>query len=164
MLLNNMWCISPFMCCSSDECILPCLLCSNIRIHEDLYFRSWLGIWSVQNSNITLDSISLFLTLIMCKCCEKASPCNYGFGVGPIGYTRNGNCYPLWCSLNYKNIELFNRIICFGCLYKDEKKECGCSSLLPIYLKKYEMELNGKKIIEKRGINYLLPWKSVIME
>jgi hypothetical protein len=97
-------------------------------------------------------------------CSRNSSPCNYGCGVGPVGFTAGGNCFPLCWDMKCGNLEIFYKYLCcLGIIHKTPKYNKGCSSGLPIYLKRTEILKDGKKYIEEKGVNYLLPWKVNIM-
>jgi hypothetical protein len=164
------WIITPLCCYENDPYELfennyccPFYLTSSILIQErnrdNLYLHTCLGIWCLQEYHIH-KSYNSILICISCNCCEEYSPCNYGFGIGPIGFTKGGNCFPFCWNLNFHNLNIFYKYLCcFGIVYKTPETDKGCSSGLPIYLKRKEIIVNNKKYIEEKGINYLLPWK-----
>jgi hypothetical protein len=170
---------SPLFCYEDESfqqnCCIPFCLSSSIMIkkkfeinnhgymNDNLYLHSCLGCWCIQKYHIN-DFYDPFCICINGECNRSGSPCNYGCGVGPIGFTAGGNCFPLCWDLQCGNLEIFYKYLCcLGIIHKTPKYDKGCSSGLPICLKRTEILKDGKKYIEEKGVNYLLPWKVNIM-
>lgn len=169
------WFYSPLCCCQDDpeelfqdNCCLPCCLTSSILVKknapDNLYFHSCLGIWCVQKNHIH----HFYDPICICMhgdYCRNSSPCNYGCGVGPVGFTAGGNCFPFCWDMQCGGFEIFYKYLCcLGVVHRTPKCDRGCSTFLPICLKRTEIIKNGKKVIQEKGVNYLLPWNVNIMQ
>jgi hypothetical protein len=177
------WYYSPLFCYENDDqnsfqqnyCIPFCLISSILikenvesngvgRMPKNLYLHSCLGIWCIQKHHIN-HSYDLCSICIHCECNNGSSPCNYGCGIGPIGFTAGGNCFPLFWNLQYGECNIFYKYFCcIGILHKTPEYDKGCSTGLPICIKRTEIIIDNNKYLEEKGIKYLIPWKVNIMQ
>jgi hypothetical protein len=173
------WFYSPCCCYEDDKnnyfqqnCCAPCCLTGSMLIKENvesngqnnLYLHSYLGIWCVQKHHIN----HFYDPCCIClhgECNRDMSPCNYGCGIGPLGFTAGGNCFPLCWNLECGKCNIFYKYLCcLGLLHLTPEYDKGCSSGLPICIKRTEITIDNKKCIQEKGVKYLIPWKISIMK
>jgi hypothetical protein len=169
-LLNkcNSYYITPFSCFggyNNEDCCLPfCLISSKLIKSEfdgkkNLYLQSCFGFWGLQINMINEHVLPCSVCNLMGDCTHDLSPCNYGCGIGPLGFTSGGSCYPLCFDIQYGNCSIFNYLFCIGFIYSTKECDKGCSTGLPICVKKTEIEQNGQKYIQEKGFKFFIPWK-----